>query len=81
MLKLERPIKLEILNLLDPIDVCFESWKINCNRMENKQAIDVRNNSLGSKAPCQEENGGQLQGNEVFSISDTFDGKSSRKET
>ena len=49
--------------------------------MENKQAIDVRNNSLGFKAPCQEENRRQLQGNEVFSISDTYDGKSFRKET
>ena len=49
--------------------------------MENKQAIDVINNSLGSKTLCHEEIGEQLKGNEVFSICDTFDGKTSGEET
>ena len=40
------------------------------------------NSGVGDKSPhCQDENGGQLLGNEVFSICDTFEKKSCREET
>jgi len=41
-----------------------------------------KSSGVGDNPPhCQDENGGQLLGNEVFSICDTFEKKSCREET